>query len=182
MGNIKFKAIVCMNIANCIGDNGKLLYSIKNDMENFKRQTLGNIVVMGLNTFKSLPNSSPLKGRTNVIITHDKDFFIETDGGTDAYIVHSIEEAVELCKYLVSVQDKKLFVIGGASIYKQFMDMGLIEELIVTMVEDNHDGDAHFPTINKSEWTLRLKTEKQQAKNRLNDADIAYWLEMYEKK
>lgn len=152
-----FKLIACINSKNAIGKDGDLLYHIPSDLRNFKRMTVGNVVIMGKKTFLSLPHSSPLKNRTNVIITHDAEFSIEKDD--NAYIVHSIEDAVDLCKTLFS--DKEWFVIGGASIYKGFIDKNLVDEMRLTMVEDEADGDTFFPTVNNGEWVSYYESGEQ---------------------
>ena len=68
---MKIKLIVCINNKNVIGRNGGLLFHIKNDLQNFKRMTSDNVVIMGKNTFDTLPNSQPLPNRINIIITND---------------------------------------------------------------------------------------------------------------
>lgn len=148
-----FILIACVNNNGAIGKDNKLLYHISNDMENFKSQTIGNVVVMGKNTFLSLPNSKPLPNRMNIIITSDQDFCI--DECDNALIVHSIEEAVALCASLYG--DKEWFVIGGASIYKQFLEQGLVREMRLTHVLDNEEGDAYLE-YDADEWRTYFKT------------------------
>lgn len=152
-----FKAIACINSKNAIGKDGNLLYHIPSDLRNFMRMTTRNVVVMGKKTFLSLPHSSPLKNRVNVIITHDEDFSIDQNEST--YIVHSVEDAVELCETLFS--DKEWFVIGGASIYKEFIDKGLVDEMRLTTVEDDADGDVYFPTVTNGEWITYYESNEQ---------------------
>ena len=60
-----FKIIACVNQEGVIGNEGKLLYTIKADLKNFRNQTLSNVVIMGRKTFESLPNGKPLDGRIN---------------------------------------------------------------------------------------------------------------------
>ena len=71
-----FKIIACINKRGVIGNHGKLLYSIKNDMKNFKSMTIGNVVIMGRYTFESLPKKKPLKDRINIIITNQNNIGI----------------------------------------------------------------------------------------------------------
>ena len=81
-----FKIIACINKRGVIGNHGKLLYSIKNDMKNFKSMTIGNVVIMGRYTFESLPKKKPLKDRINIIITKDNEYNVEASD--NVFIVH----------------------------------------------------------------------------------------------
>ena len=146
---VKFKIIACFNKKRVLGKDGHLIWRIKNDLANFKRQTLNNVVIMGRKTFESLPNQEPLKNRINIIITSNKEFCIDPKYD-NVYIVYSINDAVELCNALFD--DKEIFVIGGESIYRQFMDSGLVAEMRLTIVNDEADGDVFFPEYNEDEW------------------------------
>ena len=152
-----FKIIACINKKRAIGKDGKLLYSIKNDLANFKNMTVGNVVIMGRKTFESLPNSKPLPDRINVIITSDTEYGVEP--ADNVYITNSIEDAIELCETLFS--DKELFVIGGQSIYQEFMDRNLVSEMRLTVVNDDADGDSFFPEYNEEEWSTYYRTMVQ---------------------
>lgn len=140
-----FKVIACINTKGVMGNDGSLLYHIKNDMANFQRATTGNVVIMGRRTFESLPDGLPLKGRVNIILTQIEDYSvtIPKDRDCDLYITHSLEETVELCEAMF--QDKELFLIGGADTILEFWDQGLINELRLTIVNDDADGDTVFP-------------------------------------
>lgn len=141
-----FKLIACINNKNYIGKDGKLLYHIKNDMKFFKKMTTDNVVIMGRKTFESLPNKKPLQNRINVIITSNKEFCI--DECNNAYIVSSIKDAIELCKSLF--YDKDWYVIGGASIYKQFLKENLIDTMYLTRVCDDTIGDTDIPELEQA--------------------------------
>lgn len=87
-----------------IGKDNKLLVSIPADMKMFRQETTGKVVVMGRKTLESFPNGLPLKNRTNIVLTGNKDYKVK-----DAVIVHTIEELLEEIKntrqnrYTVSV-------------------------------------------------------------------------------
>ena len=94
-----------------IGKNNQLLVRIPMDQKFFREMTTGKVVVMGRKTLESFPNSRPLKNRTNIVITGNKDYQVK-----GAVVVHSIEEALkEVEKY--PAQD--VYCIGGDSIYRQ---------------------------------------------------------------
>lgn len=154
----KFKIIACINQKRVLGNEGKLLYHIGNDMANFKRQTLNSVVIMGRKTFESLPNNEPLKDRVNIIITNNEEYGVNAEF-KDVYIVHSVKDAVELCDAFFG--DKEVFVIGGESIYRQFMEENLVDEMRLTIVNDDADGDAVFPEYNEDEWYVYYKSMAQ---------------------
>ena len=96
-----------------IGRNNELLVSIPADMKMVREETTGKVVVMGRKTLESFPNGLPLKNRTNIVITGNRDYQVK-----GAVIVHSIEEALkEVEKYPA----EDVYCIGGDSIYKQML-------------------------------------------------------------
>ncbi len=154
----KFKIIACFNQKHILGKNGHLIWRIKNDITNFKRQTLNNVVIMGRKTYESLPNGEPLKDRINIILTSNKEFSVDPKHD-NVYIVHSVSDAVELCDAFFD--GKEVFVIGGESIYNQFMDANLIDEMRLTIVNDEAEGDVFFPDYNENNWYLYYKSMAQ---------------------
>lgn len=153
--------------------DGKLLYSIKNDMENFRRMTLGNVVVMGRKTFESLPNGKPLDGRVNIIVTSNEDYSVEACD--NVFIVNSLEGAIELCEAMF--YDKEIFLIGGASVYKEALDKGLVDEMRITYVKDNADGDVFFPLVREDEWYVYYESMEQK-----DLGGITFYLQILKKK
>ena len=104
-----------------IGKDNKLLVSIPSDMKFFRQETMGKVVVMGRKTLESFPNGLPLKNRTNVVLTSDKNYQVK-----DAVIVHSIDEVLEeLKKY----DDNEIYVIGGGKVYEELGAKGQILSL-----------------------------------------------------
>ncbi len=113
-------AAVAQNRA--IGYQNKLLYWLPNDLKNFKSLTSGHTIIMGRNTFESLPKGA-LPNRKNVVLTQQN----ITLEGCEVY--HSLEEALSACQ-----NDEKVFIIGGGKVYEQCLDFA--EELILTEVND----------------------------------------------
>lgn len=176
---MKFKLIVCVNEKNVIGRNGNLLFHIKNDLKNFKRMTTDNVVIMGRKTFESLPNQKPLPNRINIIITSDFDYSV--DENENVYIVHNIPEALDLCEAFFS--DKELFVIGGGTIYNQFIEQGLIDEAMVTRVNDDslEDGDVTIETPWSDLNAWKVYYESYTQRQRTEGEDITYKFIVYKK-
>ncbi len=135
-----------------IGNKGKLLVSIPNDMKMFRAETTGKVVILGRKTLATFPNGAPLKNRTNIILTRDESF---TAG--DAVIVHSIEELLEEVK---KYPPEDVYVIGGDSIYKQLLPY--CDTAIVTKSDYAFEADAYFPNLEEDpEWKMTAESEEQ---------------------
>jgi dihydrofolate reductase len=131
--------IVAIAENNAIGKDNKLLWHISSDMKRFKRITSGHKVIMGRNTYLSLP-VRPLAGRTNIVIS-DK----PGEQFKGCIMVNSIPQVLELCP-----ADEECFVIGGAMIYRQFLRFA--EKLYITRICKSFEADTFFPEINPEEW------------------------------
>ena len=96
-----------------IGYRGKLLVSIPEDMKFFRSETTGKVVVLGRKTLDTFPGGQPLKNRTNIILTRNPNYQVK-----GAIICHSVEEVLEELKKYNSAD---VYIIGGDSIYKEFL-------------------------------------------------------------
>ena len=114
------------------------MFSLPADMKFFRETTSGKTVLMGENTLLSFPGGKPLKNRENIVLS----FTMERE---DCVIVRSLEEALE--KIRASQTD--VYVIGGASVYKQMLPY--CEEVLVTKVYEEGDADAFFPNLDEDE-------------------------------
>jgi dihydrofolate reductase len=131
-------------------------------MKRFKRITLGHKVIMGRNTYLSLP-VRPLTGRTNIVISDKPEEKFE--GSTTVY---SVEQALEICP-----PDEECFVIGGAMIYRQFLRFA--KKLYITRIFKSYDADTFFPEINLDEWNeTNRETYGPDDKNEFSCAFIIY--------
>jgi dihydrofolate reductase len=131
--------VVAIGENNAIGKNNELLWYLPKDLRHFKTITSGHTVIMGRKTFESV--GKPLPKRRNIIITRNTEFAVE-----GAEVVHTIEDALELCK-----ADEEVFIIGGAEIYK--MAMQHTDKIYLTVVHENFEADAFFPEIDWNLWT-----------------------------
>ncbi len=139
---ISFIVAIAQNGA--IGCENKLLWHIPNDLKRFKKLTMGHAVLMGMNTWESLP-FKPLPGRRNIVMTH-KDLNIP-----GCEIAHSLNEALDLLD-----DDKENFIIGGAQIYEIFLPHAT--KLILTVVHRDFKADTFFPEIDFTQW---VETERE---------------------
>jgi thymidylate synthase len=126
MNKMKFNIIACTDSNLVIGKNGNLLYKISDDLKYFKNMTLNNIVIMGYNTFNSLPTPvKPLPQRLNLVLSNDNSKYCNhIDSNNNGYIINSFKYIIE---YLLSIQNvnnnnRKIFIIGGGKIYSDFMN------------------------------------------------------------
>ncbi len=135
-----------------IGKENKLLVSIPQDMKFFRETTMGKVVVMGRKTLESFPGGQPLKKRTNIVITRDKNYSVK-----DAIVVHSVEEALEELKQYPT---EDVYVIGGDSIYRQMLPYCDIAH--VTKINHAYEADTYFPNLDeKEEWLVTGVSDEQ---------------------
>lgn len=131
-----------------LGKDNDLIWHLKSDLKNFKELTMGKKIVMGTNTYKSLPKK--LEGREYVILSSSLD---NIDG---AIIYHDFKE---LLKFLNSL-DEEVMIIGGASIYKLFLPYA--DNLYLTEIDAEAIADVYFPEFDKSKYTFEIKKELQE--------------------
>ena len=148
-----------------IGKNNDLLWHIPEDLRRFKSLTMGKCIIMGKRTWESLPRK-PLPGRNNIVITDIPGECI--DCSVTAY---SIEDALGKCD-----GDKEAFVIGGGSVYRQFMPIA--DRLYVTHVHLKAPADIWFPKIDKRKWKVVQKEEHISE----DEKKIPYSYVIYERK
>jgi len=130
--------VVAISSNNAIGKNNQLLWHLPADLKHFKNITTGHTIIMGRKTYDSI--GKPLPNRRNIIITRQKD--LQLDG---VEVVNSLDEALTLCK-----DEKEIFVIGGAEIYKQAIS--ICDKIYLTRVHQNFDADAFFPELDNETW------------------------------
>ncbi len=140
--------IVAVAKNNVIGKDNKIPWHISDDFKHFKELTLNHPIIMGKNTYLSLPKR-PLPERENIILTFQDDPFNE-QGIT---IKHSLKDALEY------TENKDVYIIGGASVYKQAIE--LATKLEITSIDKEYDGDTFFPEISLDIWKL-IKEDKRE--------------------
>lgn len=150
------KAIVAVDLNWGIGYKGNLLQWIPEDMKFFKQMTLGKVVVMGRETFESLPGKEPLTDRVNIVLSKNKNLKNEK-----VTICYSLDELFNELK-LYNPED--IFVIGGESIYSQLLPY--CSEAFVTRIENTYLADKYFNNLDKEEtWKLVSASDLKSYKN-----------------
>lgn len=150
---MKLALIVAMTRDRLIGKDGRIPWHVPDDLKFFKRITLGNAVIMGRKTFDSI--GRPLPGRRNVVISrsaapYDATMATPRDGRPDQTsldVVPSLDAALALCR---ARGEQAAFVIGGAQIYA--LALPLADELFITRIEGDYEGDTWFPPFELSQW------------------------------
>lgn len=136
IGKIKMVKFIWAQDSNgLIGNKGKLPWSNKSDLNYFKNQTTGGIIVMGYSTWKSI-GSKPLRNRINIVLTHRDE--IEGYDDDNVYIAHSVEEVLDFYED----SDKDMWIIGGASVFEQFEPY--CNEAVVSYIEGKFKGDTCY--------------------------------------
>lgn len=165
---LKLSLVACINDKLALGKNNGLLYHLPSDLKHFKHLTSENVVIMGRATYESL-SIKPLPNRVNIVITSDHTLVVP-----QGHVCSSIQASLDLCRELY--KDKKIFVIGGASIYRQFLEKGLIDEMFISHVHDDTEGDVYFPNVfTNGEWEVVDETiPRDTSKDDKNYSVIIY--------
>ncbi len=153
---------VAENLA--IGKNNNLLWHIPNDLKRFKQITTGHTIIMGKRTYLSLPKR-PLPNRRSIVITDVTGEVIE-----GCEMAYSIQEAIDKCK-----PSEENFIIGGASVYRQFLPY--TDRLYLTQVHKIFEGDVFFPEIDFDQWIL----QKEEIFLPEEESELAYSFMIYDR-
>lgn len=146
--------IVAVDDSWGIGKNNQLLFRIKKDMKLFKELTIGKVVVMGRNTYISLPeNNRPLPERFNIVLTKDTSW---SHPG-----VMTCTSVSDLMKKLSRFKTSDIFIIGGESIYKQMLPY--CTTAYVTKVNKHCDADRFMENLDSMpEWVpINVRYEEE---------------------
>ena len=123
---------------NALGKDNDLIWHLPEDLKRFKKTTSGHYIIMGRKTFESI--GKPLPNRTTVIISRNKEY-----RAAGCIVVNSLEKALQISK-----EEEEVFVIGGAQIYKQAIQIA--DKLDITEVHESFEADVYFPEIDKNKW------------------------------
>ena len=149
-----------------IGNKGQQLVNIPQDQKLFRDMTLGKVIVMGRKTLESLPGGQPLYGRINIVLTRDPDLKVK-----GAKICRSLEETLELLK---QYNTEEIYIIGGDSIYAQFLPY--CDQAYVTFIDCVYDADTWFPNLDqKADWIMTEESDEQTY------FDLCYTYRMYQR-
>lgn len=144
--------IVAVDENWAIGHNNELLIRIPQDMKMFRQETTGKVVVLGRKTLETFPGGKPLKDRTNIILSAQKDYQVE-----GAKTAHSLEELLEMLK---EYDSEAVYVIGGESIYRQLLPYCNVAH--VTKIDRAYAADTWFPDLDQdTQWQITAESDEQ---------------------
>ncbi|MBQ6129011.1 MAG: dihydrofolate reductase [Lachnospiraceae bacterium] len=145
------KCIAAVDNNWAIGFKGKLLVSIPNDQKMFRNETQGKVVVLGRKTLETFPGGLPLKMRTNIILTRNRDYSVK-----DAVVVRDDEE---LFAELSGYDSDDIYIIGGDSVYKRYIKY--CDTAIITKIDQSYESDAFFPNLDEDpDWEMVAESEE----------------------
>ena len=158
----KLALIAAIAKNNAIGNGNKLIYWLPNDLKRFKELTTGHTIIMGSNTFRSLPKGA-LPNRRNIVLSRKEKEF----PGCETF--SSIEEALANC-----TNEDIVYIIGGEMLYKTALPLADI--LCLTEIDDTpQEADAFFPDFAKNEWeTIEMEVHTIDEKHRFNYRFVTY--------
>jgi len=152
---------------NAIGKNNDLLWHIPHDLKRFKKLTLGHCMIMGKKTWHSIGGKA-LKGRKNIVMSHQAGLC--DDAG--CIQAASVEDALAKCS-----GDGEIFIAGGETVYRQFMD--LADRMYLTRVHKEYDdADTFFPDFDTDHWEVIEREEDFSSP----DKDLSWSYITYQRK
>lgn len=149
---MKVSIIAAVAENGVIGKDNDLAWHLPDDMDFFKKTTQGRTVIMGRRNYESIPHKyRPLPKRTNIVVTRNKGY--EAPG---CIVVTGMDLALEAAK---KEGENQAFIIGGGEIYKLSLEENIVDDLYITHVHHQVEGDTYFPEINQSIWKGELIDE-----------------------
>jgi dihydrofolate reductase len=158
------EAIYAIDLKNGLSKGGIIPWKSKKDLKFFANKTKNNVVIMGRNTYFSLPDEvKPLKNRLNIVLTSQPDKFLDLNDGNENVIFTNNDKIhnailnyreIYLKKYSFLSSNFKIFFIGGKKIYEQFIP--LCEKVWVTQIKKNYSCDLEF----KYDYTKQFKEQQ----------------------
>jgi dihydrofolate reductase len=150
-------AIAAVAENDVIGHQGRLPWSLPDDMKFFQRTTLNHHIISGRVNYESIPDRfRPLRDRVNIVVTRDKDYV-----APGAQVCHALDAALDLAR---RAEEKEVFIIGGGQLYEEAFAKDLVSRLYLTTVHAKPEGDTFFPPIGKG-WK-EVWSEKHKADER----------------
>lgn len=150
-----------------IGKDGRVLVDIPADRQMFMKETLGKVVVMGRKTLECLPGGQPFGSRRNLVLSRNGDYKVR-----GAHVCCCLEEAL---KTLDAFDTRDIYIIGGQSIYEQFLPYA--DTVHVTRIDYTYDADSFFPNLeNDIHWEMAEEGEEQTY------FDLCYTFQKFQRK
>ncbi len=152
-----------MGTNGVIGAAGGIPWHLPADLANFKHLTMGHPMVMGRATYDSI--GRPLPGRTTIVVTRQVVW-----SAPGVLVAPSLPDALRQAAEL----DHEIFLVGGAQIYAEALNAGLVDSMVVTRVEVAPDGDTYFPEVDWDDWDVVTREEH-------TDGELAFTITRFDR-
>ena len=129
--------IVAYDRNRLISNNGQMPWYIEGELDRFKELTIGNVVIMGRKTYECI--KKPLAKRFNIVVSRSNNY--EAD---NCITLRSLDDALEYAK------GKDIYIIGGASLYQEVLD--IVDVMYITEIDASFTGDVYFPEFDESKY------------------------------
>lgn len=129
---------------NVLGKDGTIPWHSEEELQHFKRTTVGFPVIMGRKTWEAI--GTPLPGRLNIVVTGNPDYVITFH---EVIVFGTFKAAIDFC---ASGKHEKVFFIGGGSIYEQAIESA--DQLILSVMNFETEGDVYFVKVDEAKWLL----------------------------
>jgi dihydrofolate reductase len=165
---LNIKLIIAIDRNGVMGIENRLPWRLSDDLKHFKRETINSPMIMGANTFKSLPGILP--NREHIVLSRT------LEGDENKSVFTSIKNALDYLKEPDGLE--KVYVIGGANIIKQFMALNLFDELIITHVDAEVEGDVSISldVLGLDGWEIYRRTKHLKSDNNEYDFEICRYV------
>lgn len=148
----KITILVACDDNRLIGKNGALPWNVPEDLKLFKARTLSKVVIMGKNTWRSLPNR-PLPDRINIVVSQS----MAEKPPVGTLVAKTLEEAIVTAHKF----NLEIYIIGGAQLYKAALEAGVVDRIVVSKIHGKYEGDVYFPELTGN-WTPKLSAEYEK--------------------
>jgi dihydrofolate reductase len=155
------RLITAVDNSNAIGwSSGELPWRVSADMKRFKALTDNSTVVMGFRTFKSLGRAEGLPNRRNIVLSSRPYSQIREHVGLTVEVISSFRwiEAHQQC---LGCTPPDLWIIGGAEVYRQALESGMVDEIHLTRIHANSNADVKFP-VDFAAWKSFILAQQQK--------------------
>ena len=166
---MKISLILARSKNGVIGKNNQLPWNtLPADMQFFAQTTMGHCILTGRKTYQSIPLPyRPLKNRTNIILTRNLQF---KEKG--CVIVHHLAESIQFAK---AQGEEELMIIGGAEIFQMALTQNIVDQIYVTQLDENLEGDVFFQMPDAKLWEIKLLFRQEKDAKHFYGFSVFLW-------
>ncbi len=158
---MKISCIAACTQNNVIGNNGRIPWFITGEQKRFKELTTGHVVIMGRKTFAEIAAKlgGPLPNRKTIVLSQSMNQSSVSDNpeSSGVWYASSVDQALAVASKIVSSPSEEIFIAGGESLYRAFINLS--DTLYLTEIDAVIPGDTFFPEFNRNEWSRQVISE-----------------------